>query len=393
MSYPGDESMRAVVICFLLGLSAVASAATPPKLPIVSPAEVKLDESKLRALVPIVERGLANKQMPGCVVLVARHGKIAWLQAYGSKSDTQKMTVDTVFDLASLTKPMATATSVMTLVDQEKIALDQPVAKYLPEFAASGKDRITVEHLLTHQGGLIADNPLADYQSGAEEAWKRLFALKPIAPPGERVIYSDVGFEVLGKLVEQVSEQSLHEFTHDTLFAPLGMTETGFVPAEELRARAAPTQKRDGRWLQGEVHDPRAHLLGGVAGHAGLFSTAQDVAVYAQMILNRGAYAGRRVLSAEAVEKMLLARKVPGDQQRALGWDVRSRYSSNRGQGLSDRAVGHGGFTGTVLWIDPELDLFYVFLSNRVYPDGSGNVNKLAGEIGTIVAAAAKGAP
>jgi CubicO group peptidase (beta-lactamase class C family) len=323
-------------------------------------------------------------------VLVMRHAKVAWLKAYGKKNADDAMTTDTVFDLASLTKPIATATSVMKLVEQKKIDVEEPVMKYLPDFAANGKEEITVADLLTHQGGLIADNALADYQNGAEKAWQRLFALKPVAKRGEKFIYSDVSFETLGKLVEQASGKPLNEFARDEIFAPLGMTETGYLPAEPLRQRAAPTQQREGRWMQGEVHDPRAYLLDGVAGHAGLFSTAEDLAIYAQMLLNRGEYGGVRVLQAETVELMLAPRKVPGDQLRTYGWDMRTGFSINRGKGLSDRAVGHGGFTGTVIWIDPELDLAYIFLSNRVYPDGKGNVNRLAGEIGTVVAAAAK---
>jgi CubicO group peptidase (beta-lactamase class C family) len=255
---------------------------------------------------------------------------------------------------------------------------------------SNGKDEITVADLLTHQGGLIADNALADYQNGTEKAWQRLLALKPTAKRGEKFIYSDVSFETLGKIVEQVSGKTLQEFSQAEIFEPLGMCETTYLPAEPLRKRAAPTQQREGRTMQGEVHDPRAYLLGGVAGHAGLFSTAEDLAVYAQMLLNRGEYGGVRVLAAETVDLMLAPREVPGEQLRTYGWDMRTGFSNNRGKGLSDRAIGHGGFTGTVIWIDPKLELAYIFLSNRVYPDGKGNVNRLAGEIGTVVAEAAK---
>lgn len=382
--------MLRLVVVLSLWLLALSTFAAPPKLPLAKPAEAGFDAEKLQQIVPIIERGLASKQMPGCVVLIARHGKVAWLEAYGNRNAEAKMTTDTVFDLASLTKPIATATAVMKLVEDDKLTLSQPVARYLPDFAANGKESISVEHLLTHQGGMIADNALADYQQGVEEAWQRLFALKPVAKPQERFIYSDVGFEVLGKLVEQTSKQSLDVYTHEQVFAPLGLTDTSYLPPEGMSSRTAPTQQRNGHWMQGEVHDPRAHLLGGVAGHAGLFSTATDLAVYAQMLLNRGEYHGIRVLKGETVDEMFRPREVPGKSLRALGWDVRSGFSSNRGTGLSDRAVGHGGFTGTVLWIDPELDLFYIFLSNRVYPDGKGSVNKLAGEIGTVIAAAVR---
>lgn len=380
------------ILCLTLGLllSSVAVAA-PPRLPIVAPHEAGLRAEKLQQIDTLVAEGLQNKQMPGCVVLVARHGKIALLKAYGDKrvepaDQREAMTTDTVFDLASLTKPIATATSVMKLVEQGKVQLDAPAAKYIPEFGSAGKDKITIEHLLTHQAGLIADNALADYQDGVEKAWERLFALKPLAKPGERFIYSDVCFEVLGQVVERVSGQPLNEFAREEIYAPLGMQETGYLPPEKLRHRAAPTQQRNGQWMQGEVHDPRAYLLDGVAGHAGLFSTAEDLAVYAQMLLGEGTYHDVQVFKPETVREMLTRRKVPGDQFRALGWDAKSGFSSNRGAGLSERAVGHGGFTGTVIWIDPELELFYIFLANRVHPDGKGNVNRLAGAIGTVVA-------
>lgn len=376
--------LRGMVIALWLLVGSICWA-QPPRLPVAPPAEAGLNAEKLAAIDGLVDAALANKQMPGCVVLVGSQGKIAWLKAYGERTAGTPMTTDTLFDLASLTKPIATGTAVMKLIEENKIELQQPVAKYLPEFAQNGKDKITIEHLLTHQGGLIADNALGDYQKGIETAWERIFALKPLAEPGERFIYSDVGFEVLGKLVERVSGQTLNDFTKTQIFQPLGMAETGYLPPAELHARAAPTQKRNDRWMQGEVHDPRAYLLGGVAGHAGLFSTAEDLAVYAQMLVRQGEYAGVRVLEAKTIDEMFRARPVPGGNKRALSWDARSGFSSNRGQGMSDSAVGHGGFTGTVIWIDPELDLFYILLSNRVHPDGKGGVNKLGGEIGTVV--------
>lgn len=372
----------------VLTCGASLSHAAPPHLSIVEPAAVGLNAEKLQQIDAIVQRGLDNQQMPGAVVLVARQGKIAWLKAYGNKRvqpAQEAMTTDTVFDLASITKPVATATSVMKLVEQGKIDLSAPVVKYLPEMANNGKEQITVEQLLTHQAGFITDNALRDYQDGPEKAWERLFALKLVAEPATKFIYSDVSFELLGKLVERVSGQDQKAFAHDQLFAPLGLQEIGYLPGDKLRARAAPTQERDGHWMQGEVHDPRSHLLGGIAGHAGLFSTAEDLAVYAQMLLNRGEYAGVRVLEASTIENMTTARTVPGGGKRGLGWDMRTGFSSNRGAGMSDAAYGHGGFTGTVLWIDPQLDLFYIFLSNRVHPNGKGNVNKLAGELGAVV--------
>eukprot|EP00913_Durusdinium_trenchii_P035276 g33006.t1 len=334
--------------------------------------------------------GLNRGRMPGCVVVVGYRGRIAFRKAYGYRRlvpQKEAMTVETVFDLASLTKPIATATSLMTLIEQGKVKLTDPVAKYVPEFAANGKEKITVLHLLTHQGGLIPDNSIRDYQRKRDEAMKLTLATKPVAAPGERFIYSDVGFIVLAELIRRVTGKSVHELSQARIFKPLGMTETGYLPRAELRKRAAVTQQREGRWMQGEVHDPRAYRLNGIAGHAGLFSTADDLAVYAQMMLGRGAYRGVRVLKPETVELMTRPVKVPRGL-RALGWDSRSPYSSNRGDLLTPAAFGHGGFTGTAIWMDPGNDLFVIFLSNRVHPDGKGSVNRLAGRIATIAAAA-----
>lgn len=363
--------------------------AGPAGLPRVAPEAAGMRSEKLAEIDAVVAEGIASGNMPGCVVLAARQGKIALLKAYGERSvEPQRtaMTTDTVFDLASLTKPIATATSVMLLVERGRVKLDEPVATYLPEFAANGKGEITVRQLLTHQGGLIADNSIKDFADGHDRAIQRLLNLSLSAEPGSRFIYSDVGFMVLGELVRRVLGQDVHDFSDANIFQPLGLNETGYLPAAALRERAAPTEQREGRWMQGEVHDPRAYALGGVAGHAGLFSTAEDLAVYAQMLLNGGEYEGVRILAPETVATMLSPQRVPGDALRGLGWDMKSGYSSNRGQTFSPRAVGHGGFTGTALWIDPELELTVIFLSNRLHPDGKGKVNPLAGRIGTIVA-------
>jgi CubicO group peptidase (beta-lactamase class C family) len=375
----------AVVATF--GAIAVASP-PPPGLKMVRPEDAGMDGRRLRAIDEAVDAALAAHQMPGCVVLLGRHGKIVFEKAYGNRQvvpDRVPMTPDTVFDLASLTKPVATATSVMVLIERGALRLDDPVARHIPEFAAEGKGGITVLQLLTHQGGLVPDNPLSDYADGPEKAKQRLLAIKPVREPGSKFVYSDVGFMVLGELVRRVSKKDLGEFTQENVFLPLGMHETGFLPPSELRRRAAPTEKRDGRWIQGEVHDPRSYALGGIAGHAGLFSTAHDLAIYAQMLLGRGRYDEARILRDDTVATMTSPRRVSAGI-RAIGWDMRTGYSSNRGQSFSSRAFGHGGFTGTSMWIDPGLDLFVIFLSNRLHPDGKGSVNSLAGRIGTIAA-------
>jgi uncharacterized protein YbbC (DUF1343 family)/CubicO group peptidase (beta-lactamase class C family) len=277
----------------------------------------------------------------------------------------------------------------MILVERGLVRLRNPVAEYIPEFGQNGKDQITIEQLLTHQSGLVPDNPLKDYQDGPDKSWERIFALKPQHEPGSKFVYSDVNFLVLGEVIRRVTGYDVAEFSAANVFRPLGMDETTYRPGEVLRKRAAPSEQRDGQWLRGEVHDPRAALLGGVAGHAGLFSTAADMSVYADALL-RGSRPGNespRVMSRATLAEMIRPRNINGDR-RALGWDSRTGYSTNRGETYSRRAFGHGGFTGTALWIDPELDLFVIFLSNRLHPDGTGNVNPLAGRIGTVAAGA-----
>jgi uncharacterized protein YbbC (DUF1343 family) len=340
----------------------------------------------LRGIDRLVAEALAGNQLPGCVVVVGRAGGVVYQKAFGARAllpEREAMTLDTVFDLASLTKPMATATSIMALVDRGKIDLDEKVARYWPAFAARGKSAITVRDLLVHVSGLPVETPVAEFALGRQEVAKRIAALEPKFAPGAKLIYSDIGFLALEEIVRRVTGENLDSFAARAIFRPLRMNETGFLPPAELRKRAAPTEIRNDAWMRGEVHDPRAYRLGGVAGHAGLFSTARDLTTFARMILGRGEVDGRRVLSSAAVAKMLAPHDVPGGI-RALGWDVQSAYSSNRGTGFSRRAVGHGGYTGTSLWIDPGQDLFVIFLSNRVHPDGKGLVNPLAGAIGTL---------
>ncbi|OHB83445.1 MAG: hypothetical protein A2V98_05635 [Planctomycetes bacterium RBG_16_64_12] len=359
------------------------------------PEDVGMRSEHLNEIDQVVREGIEAGEMPGCVVMIGRRGKIVFLKAYGHRQiepERLAMTTDTVFDMASLTKPVATAISVMILIEQGKLRLEDRVAEHVPEFGNHGKEAITVFELLTHQGGLVPDNSLADYADGPEKAWERLFALKLREPPGFKFVYTDVGYMVLGELVRRVSGQNVHEFSREHIFQPLGMTETGYLPEEPLRERAAPTEKRDDQWMRGKVHDPRAHLLGGIAGHAGLFSTAADLAVYAQMMLGGGEYQGVRILDRPTVAMMTTPYPVSSGR-RGLGWDMGTGYSSNRGRTLSPRAFGHGGFTGTVLWIDPELELFVIFLSNRLHPDGEGTVNPLAGRIGTLVADAIEDPP
>lgn len=360
------------------------------RLPKVDPEEVGMRGDLLNLIDHTVNEGIEEGQMAGCVVAVGRHGKLVFLHAYGHRQlepTQEQMTVDTVFDMASITKPVATATSVMLLWQQGKIKLTDAYSKHVPEFASNGKDGITILQLLTHQAGLIPDNALSDYKDGVDLAFKRIFDLNTIETPGKKFIYSDVGFILLAELVRRKTGMNVHEFSQQNLFQPLGMADTGYSPDASVQDRCAANDQRDGKWVKGIVHDPRALKLEGVAGHAGLFSTAEDIAVYAQMLLNGGVYDGQRILHPGTIEVMTHGYPVSSGKF-GLGWDKQTVYSSNRGINLSSKAFGHGGFTGTVLWIDPELDLFYVVLSNRLHPDGKGAVNRIAGRIGAIAAAA-----
>jgi serine-type D-Ala-D-Ala carboxypeptidase len=388
-----SQSAGTATTCCLMLLTFVATTtASPPGLVRCSADNCGLDASRLTAIDNVVEEGLRYERMPGCVVLVGYRGRIAWLKSYGSrqlKPEVVPMTTDTVFDLASLTKPIATATSIMLLIEDGLIDLDAKAAKYIPELAVNGKEVITIRQLLTHQSGLLPDNSIRDYEDGRVAAFRRIHELDLRAAPGTRFMYSDVGFIVLGEIVERVSGKTLDEFSRERIFTPLGMSETDFNPHSALKKRAAPTQERNGEWMRGEVHDPRAYKLGGVAGHAGLFSTADDLARYAQMLVNGGGLGEARILKPETSQLMQTSQEVSSGV-RTLGWDRRTGYSSNRGDLFSAGAFGHGGFTGTALWIDPAQNMFVIFLSNRVHPDGKGSVNSLAGRIGTIAAAAIK---
>lgn len=385
--------MTGVLWALLCGAASAQPAAVervPAGLPTAEPQDAGMHAARLNAIDDVVQEGLRREKMPGCVVMVGHQGSIVYHKAFGHRQlvpEKQPMHKDTVFDMASLTKPIATATSVMTLIEAGEIELEAPVSRYIPEFAANGKADITVKQLLVHMGGLIPDNSIKDYSGTPAESFEKIYALSTYVPPGEKFVYTDVGFIVLADLVQRVSGMNVHEYSQQHIFKPLGMTETGYLPREELQVRAAVTQERDGQPMRGDVHDPRAWALGGIAGHAGLFSTASDLARYGQMMLNGGSLDGVVVMQPETVALMIQPVQVSSGL-RGLGWDIKSPYSSNRGDLFSPAAFGHGGFTGTAMWMDPELQLFVIFLSNRVHPDGKGSVNALAGRIGTLAAAA-----
>jgi uncharacterized protein YbbC (DUF1343 family)/CubicO group peptidase (beta-lactamase class C family) len=390
MRYP---ACLAVLLTFAGGV--LPAAETP--LPLAAPESLGLSVDQLRQLDAAVQQALERDELPGAVVVVMHRGKVVFRKAYGNRSvlpEKTPMLPEIVFDLASLTKPIVTATSLMLLVEQGKLKVTDPLAQHLPAFRRKETETITIEQLLLHTSGFIADNPLADYKDGPDKAWQRLFALNPLVEPGSKFVYSDVNYLLLGKVVETLTGQPLDAFAHKNIFKPLGMNETGFRPQGKLKMRAAPTGKRNEAWMLGEVHDPRAFALGGVAGHAGLFSTADDLAVFAQMLLNAGTYNGRRILNASTVTEMTRPRPVPLAGKmglRSYGWDVDTSYSANRGELFpKGESFGHTGFTGTSLWIDPKSETAVVFLSNRLHPAGKGNVTKLRAKVATLAAAAVK---
>jgi CubicO group peptidase (beta-lactamase class C family) len=311
------------------------------------------------------------------------------------------MSVDTIFDMSSLTKVMATAPSVMLLVDNGSLRLEDKVKRYLPNFSGGGKDAITVRQLLTHYSGLPPDFDLSKPWSGEAAALEELWKVKTVADPGKEFAYSDLNFVALGELVRSISGKALDVFAREQIFVPLGMKETLFRPPANLASRIAPTEPRRNTlrylkgqsaesldtMLRGEVHDPTAWKMGGVAGHAGLFSTAQDLAVYIQMLLNGGTYQGARILSRAAVEAMISPQTPPGlPNVRGLGWDIDSSYSAPAGD-LFKGGYGHTGFSGTSVWVHPASDTFVILLSNRVHPEGGKELNHLRGAIANIVAA------
>ncbi len=341
-----------------------------------------------------IQHAIDSKSIPGAVMLVGQDDHVIVCKAYGSRSlkpEQTPMDVGTVFDLASLSKVVGCATSVMVLADRGKLQLTDKVSRYLPDFAANGKGDITIEQLLLHRGGLIPDNPLKDYESGPAAALANVFALKTSYEPGTKFDYSDVGYIVLGEIVRVVSGKPLDEFAHEAIFEPLSMNATVYKPKDPLRKRCAPTEEREGRWMVGEVHDPRAYLLGGVAGHAGLFSTADDLARFCRMIVNRGELAGTRILSPAAVDDMVKPRCLPdGGGCRGYGWDIGTDYSSPRGRLFAKgTSIGHTGYTGTSFWLDLPSKVYVILLTNYVHPkDAHRPITALRREVGTLVAAA-----
>lgn len=333
---------------------------------------------RLASIDHVAELGLEASGYAGMSVIVGRRDTVLWRRGYGGLTwgeGASRVSADrTIYDLASLTKAVATTSAVMVLYDRRKLRLDDRASKYLPELREGAKRYITIRELLEHRAGFPAGRNLAGARS-AREARRLVLATPLTYAPGERQIYSDVGADVLGFVVEAIAGEPLDAFVRRTVFAPLGMRSTMFRPGAALRSRIAPTERLSalGHPLRGEVHDPAAYAMGGVAGHAGLFGTAGDLAIFARMMLAGGSYDGVRIFSDSAVA--LFTRRSAG--MRALGWESCSGGASC-GQHMGESAFGHTGFTGTSIWIDPERDLFVIVLSNRIHELPGGRVPPIA---------------
>jgi serine-type D-Ala-D-Ala carboxypeptidase len=361
-------------------------------LPVKTPSAVGMSAHRLDAINRVVQRGILAGGYPGAAVVVGRNGAVVWQRGFGRLSwETVSPRVSpdrTIYDLASLTKVVGTTTALMVLYDQGRISLDAPVAAYVPAFSGGYKDSVTIRQLLTHRSGLPSGRELWRLASTPDEARRYVLDTQLECHPGDCYIYSDLGADVLGMVVEAVSGERLDVFLDEHVFQPLGMTDTFFRPSDSLRSRVAPTELTPPRGypLQGEVHDENAYALGGVAGHAGLFSTAADLSVFAQMMLNGGVYNGVHIVTDTTVA--VFTRRAAG--RRALGWDTCDDGGDGScGRFLSERAYGHTGFTGTSLWIDPDRQMFVVLLTNRVHAARARRPAKVIADVRADLADAA----
>jgi len=439
---------KAIGFAFLLFTFYLAQAAAQG-LPIAVPNTVGMNGAKLAQIDAIVEKDIADKKMPGAVIIVGHKGKIVYRKSFGNRTlvpTVEKMTVDTIFDAASLTKPIATATSIMILVEQGKLRLNDTIGKFIPEIEDEAAKKVTIQQLLTHVSGYRPDFDLGEKWTGRDGMLEALKKEKLRNPAGTKFVYSDIGFIVLGEIFSRVTRNSdfsyegleifnsnvrnsnnisgeeLSDFISELFFKNLKIQDTGFV--EFVRShnfingtswnksnRVAPTEsikgqnsylgssfdgdeKKGNQILRGQVHDPTAFRMGGVAGHAGLFTTADDLARYCQMILNSGVLDGKRVLSAQTIAKMTAPYVISETgETRGLGWDMNTSFSSNRGEFFPLGSFGHTGFTGTSVWIDRVSNTFVVFMSNRVHPDGKGDVTSTRAKVATIAASAVEDTP
>ena len=344
---------------------------------------------KLAAMDAAIESAIASNKCPGGVLWLEHNGT-SYHKAYGNRAlvpEREPMTEDTIFDAASLTKVVACTPAVMLLVERGQVELDAPVQTYIPEFTGDGRETVTVRELMTHTSGLPPDIETKSDWQGEAEAIKKACAEKLQSTPGTAFKYSEINFFMLGEIVQRVSKTPLEVFVQREIYGPLKMTDTGYLPPKEKLPRIAPTEVVDGKPWRGMVHDPTSRHMGGVAGHAGLFFTASDLARYARMMLNLGELDGVRIFKPETVRLMTSAQP-PLTTHRGLGWDISSPYAGPRGDLFPIGSYGHTGWTGGSLWIDPFSKTFIIFLSNRNHPTEAGNVIPLRRKLGTLAAEA-----
>src|SRR5947207_930436 len=381
-----------LALAFFQSGFAAAAKKTPSQTKAAAPSKTTVQFKTLDA---VIEDAIEQKQCPGAVLVVGHGGKAVYRKAYGMRSlepAREAMTLDTIFDVASLTKVVATTPSVLRMLELEQIRLNDTVASYLPEFAQNGKQDVTIRQLLTHYSGLPGDLNLKIEWSGRDTAMQMAFAEQLITPPGAMFRYSDINFETLGFLLEKISGMPLDKYADAFVFQPLGMRETRFLPPPSWRRRIAPTEYDENhQMLRGIVHDPSARRMGGVAGHAGLFSTAADLSKYAQALIDAINLKPQRkpFLKSLTLIKATRPEQPPeATSLRGLGWDIDSAFSSNRGEFLPLGSFGHTGFTGTSIWIDPFTNTYVLLLANSVHPNGTGNMVALRSKVANAVAEA-----
>ena len=392
-----------IVLTVALILGGLAGCATaPPPLPRVivepppppppKPSAPEIDSRRFAKIDQAAKEEVAAGHIPGAVILVGHRGKTVYRKAFGLRALTPRalpMKADTIFDLASLTKVVATTTAIMELVDRGQINLDKPAAAYWPAFAANGKGGITIRQLMTHTSGLRAGVASRPHWSDYDGAMVAIAEDHPVTAPGTRFNYSDVNFITLGEIVRRVSHMPLNVFCKREVFEPLGMKDASFLPPPALKSRIAPTDYQGSGLRWGVVSDPTSYRMGGVAGHAGVFATADDLALLAQMLVQGGEIEGKRILKPATVAAMTKAQPLPGiSTQRGLGWDMRSPYSRVFNAAFPSGSFGHTGYTGTAMWIDPGSQTFMIILTSRLHPNGHGNVKPLRAKTAAAVAAA-----
>jgi CubicO group peptidase (beta-lactamase class C family) len=397
------RSLPKVPVCFVLAviIFLVGCQAKPKMEPSGVPESVGMSSARLARLDTIITEAIDRRDLPGAVILVVRKGKTVWRKAFGHSQwipELAPMNVSNIFDIASMTKPVATATSIMMLVEQGRFRLWDKVTDFVPEFVAftdeEGKlgEDARLWHLLTHTSGLPPYTDAEDlkdkygYPITLESMTDHIAHLEKLNAPGEAFHYTCLGFITLSYILKKVTGKTIDQFAKENIFEPLRMDHTFYTPAEKFLPRCVPTQVYDGKPLKGVVHDPLARLLGGVSGNAGLFSTADDLAIFAKMMLNHGSYNGKRILGPLAVDRMTEIYRIADFAGRGLGWDLESSYSTNQGDLFGPNAFGHTGYTGTSLIIDPETETIVIFLTNSVHPDDKGNIVSMRSRVANVVA-------